>query len=169
MEFFQLQYANAGTVVERIKEVFIDLLTPNDKARQKPNEQQAERVVNYNYGESGDGELKKLPKFKGQLHVTADAASNTVVVLAPGYVMDPVKVMVEHLDEAAKPSTTVQVLRVGGSVNAEVMQSTLARLVGGQKGPAAPEVPKEEGKEGEGGPPQRSGPRGARGQSVAVE
>ena len=127
MEFFHLQYATAETVVERVKEVFVDLLTPNDKARQPRGEERPQQVYNYNFG--GSDALVKVPKYKGQLLITADATSNTVVVLAPGYVLEPVKDMIQQLDRSARTSSTVQVLKLDGMNPAQV-QSTITKILG---------------------------------------
>ena len=146
MQFFALQHAKAETVVERVKEVFVDLLTPNDKARQQRGEERPERVYNYNFGGSDD--LVKVPKYKGQLLITADATSNTVVVLAPGYVMDPVKDMILHLDESAQTSSTVQVLKLDG-LNPVQVQSAISKILG------QPGQPASAGQRGERGPDRR--------------
>ena len=136
MKFFSLRYANAEKVVDRVKEVFVDLLTPNDKARQKnQKEGQAERVYNYNFGDSDD-DLRKVPKYKGQLLISADSVSNTVVVLAPGYVLDPVEAMILHLDRTAQPSSTVRVLKVD-RLNPAQVQLAISKLLG-QGGAQAP-------------------------------
>lgn len=157
MKFFPLRYSKAEVVVERVKEVFVDLLTPNDKARQKGDKDRTERVYNYNFGDS----LQKVPKFKGQLLITADVPSNTVVVLAPGYVLDPVEEMILHIDQASTPSSTVQVLKVQG-LNAAQVQETIAKLIGGQTG-KTPGGGERNGKEGERGREGRGGP-GPRGE-----
>ena len=130
MAYIPLNYANSQVVVDKVKEVFIDLLTPNDKARQKKGgEQKSERTYNYNYGGSSD-EMVKVPKFKGQLHLTADTASNTVVILAPVYILKIVQEMVERLDESAKPSTDVQVVKLDGTINSAQVRETLAKMLG---------------------------------------
>ena len=130
----QLRYADSQTMVDKVKEVFIDLLTPNDKARQKPKGEGggSEEVINFNYGSSSSGELVKVPKFKGQLHLTADTASNSVVILAPVYILRIVEDMVRHLDDAAKPSTDVQVVKLDGTINAGQVRETLAKMLGEQ-------------------------------------
>jgi hypothetical protein len=160
LQYFQLRYAKADAVTERVKELFIDLLTPNDKARQSQQPQggeRPERVINYNFGDSGDA-MRKVPKFKGQLYITADAASNSVAVLAPRYVMEWVEPMIQHLDNAARPSETVQTMRVSGHVNPEQLQAALNRLLGqqpaGQPQPQAPQpqTPQPPGQPGPGGP-----------------
>lgn len=135
MQYYQLRYAKAEVVAERVKEVFIDLLTPNDKARQQQQQQggdRPERVINYNFGDSGDA-MRKVPKFKGQLYITADTASNSLVVLAPRYVIEWVDPMVKHLDEAARPSSSVQVLQVSGHVGPDQLQQAISRLMGQER------------------------------------
>ena len=71
--------------------------------------------------------------------------------------MDPVEAMIQHLDDAATPSSTVQVLKVDG-VNASQVQQAISKLLNPQAGSARGERGENKRNEGEG----RDGPNGSR-------
>jgi hypothetical protein len=83
---------------------------------------------NYGYGNS-DGDGQKKHQFKGALSIGVDDVSNTLVVSAAPYLMSEVSMLIEYLDEAAKPSTTVQVLNVGGGLSASGLKQALSNIL----------------------------------------
>ena len=129
---YKVSYSKAEVVAEAVKEVFRDLLSANDKSLQKNQKEkpQTERSYTYNYGSPDGKEQQKVPNFKGALSIGVDNLSNTLIVSAPEYVMKHVAVMIEQLDEAARPTSTVDVLSVGGGVNAQVVQQALSKILG---------------------------------------
>ncbi|MFV2066648.1 MAG: hypothetical protein ACC645_06670, partial [Pirellulales bacterium] len=131
MQVIKLQYSRADVVAEAVKDVFIDLLSSNDKARQKNNKQDktVERVY-FDYYESDDqGKKQMIPKFKGLLSLGIDELSNSLVVSAPEFVMIPVVHMIEELDASARPTSTVEVVSVGRGVNPARLQQMLSTMM----------------------------------------
>jgi len=129
---FKIRYSKASVVAETIKDVYRDLLSANDKALQGGQKGRAERVYNYNFSDNGG--MPKKYQFKGAISVGVDEMSNTLLVSAVPQLMDEISQMVEYLDEAAIPSTTVQVLSTGHGVSAAQVQKTLARMLGERSG-----------------------------------
>jgi len=135
MQVIKLKYSRAEVVAEAVRDVFIDLLSSNDKARQKnSNNKQGKTVerVYYDSYDSGDsqGQKQMLPKFKGLLSLGVDELSNSVVVSAPEFVMIPVVHMIDELDTSARPTSTVDVVRVGRGVNPARLQQMLSTMMG---------------------------------------
>jgi type II secretory pathway component GspD/PulD (secretin) len=132
-EPFHLQYSKAKTVAETVKDVYRDLLSENDKALlgSKGEQRESGRMYTYIFNDGGDSKGdQKTPKFKGLLSVGIDDLSNTLVVSAPAYLFDHVAKLIKALDEAAAPTSTVRVVRVGPSVSAERVQEILADVLG---------------------------------------
>jgi hypothetical protein len=126
---FTIRYSKARAVAETIKEVYRDLLSANDKSLQNGQRQRTERVF-FDFGDSGP---KKI-KFKGALSIGVDELSNTLLVSTSPRLMDEIGQLIEHLDEAARPSTTVDVVNTGLGVNGEELQRTLSRMLNGRSG-----------------------------------
>lgn len=134
---FTLKYSKATVVAEAIKDVYRDLLSANDKAYQnqqtKDGQKPPERNYTFVYGASGGGDDKKgqqeTPvKFKGLLSVGVDDISNTIIVSAPESLLENVSELIEQLDQAARPTNSVQVLQVDGKVNSAELQKRLAKI-----------------------------------------
>ena len=157
---FTIQYSKAQTVAETIKEVYRDLLSANDKSLQNNQRERTERIYSFNYGDSGP---KKF-QFKGALSIGVDEMSNTLLVSTSPRLMDEVSEMIEYLDQAARPTTTVEVLNTGLGVNGEELQRTLARMLsersrGGDRSRRSSEGRSRDGRNGRDG---RSYDRGRR-------
>jgi len=135
MQVIKLKYSRAEVVAEAVKDVFIDLLSSNDKARQKSSNGKQDKTVErvyYDYYDSNDsqGQKQMLPKFKGLLSLGIDQLSNSLVVSAPEFVMVPVVHMIEELDASARPTSAVEVVRVGRGVNPARLQQMLSTMMG---------------------------------------
>jgi type II secretory pathway component GspD/PulD (secretin) len=126
---FTIRYSKAPAVAETIKEVYRDLLSANDKSLQNSQQQRTERRI-YSFSDSGP---KKI-KFKGALSIGVDELSNTLLVSTSPRLMDEIGQLIENLDEAARPSTTVEVVNTGLGVNGEQLQRTLSRMLNGRSG-----------------------------------
>ena len=151
---FQIKYSKARVVADTVKDVFRDLLSKNDKALQT-NQKEAkntDRVYNYNYGYSGSGESEhKVPKFQGLLSIGVDELTQTLIVQAPKFVMTPVAQMIEELDNAAKPLSTVKVVTVGPGVSSEQVQVALKKLLGESRtGKTAQQPEQQQGEQQQG-------------------
>ncbi len=125
-----LKYAVAKQAAEMVKDVYRDLLSPNDKALQQANaqkQQQQERPMSfYSYllGSDQTGEEKNmLPRFKGMLSVGVDELTNTLVLSAPQGLLSDVVSLVQELDRSAQPTRpVVNVLRLQNSGTAAYLK-----------------------------------------------
>lgn len=131
MQVIKLQYSRADVVAEAVKDVFMDLLSTNDKARQKNSKQDktVERVYFDYYETDSQGKKQMIPRFKGLLSLGVDRLSNSLVVSAPEFVMIPVVQMIEELDRSARPTSTVDVVSVGRGVNPQRLQELLSTMM----------------------------------------
>ncbi len=166
MKMIRLDYAKAPQVAEVLKEVYRDLLSSNDKALQNNNQQQEQRPERgffiFGAGDGDEGNDTKLPKFKGLLSIGIDAPSNSLVISAPEFLMRSVDEVVKSLDEAAKPSNVVVVVKLEESLKGIKAQAALARAIGAAKA-AANQSQGNEGGNGENGGPGRRGQGGPEG------
>ena len=72
--------------------------------------------------------------------VGVDETSNTLLVSAEGEnLMENVKQMIETLDEAAKPLSSVSVVKLQGGVDAERVREVLAKVLGETSAGARPQ------------------------------
>ena len=117
-----LRYAKAADVSEIVKDVFRDLLSPNDKALQQnmpqQPQQQQQQQRNGGYFESlfsylteDNEKAQNVPRFKGMLSVGIDVRSNSLAISAPQILLDDVLEMIDRLDLAAKPTRPVVRIR----------------------------------------------------------
>ena len=131
-KIFELRYAKAEDVATAIKDIYRDLLSPNDKALAGSPQQESRRTYYYfdSYG-SGDDQ-QKAPRYKGLLTVAVYEPS-TLAVSAPVFLMKEITPLVERLDEMAKPTAeAVDVVQVDSGVNMEELQEKLNSLTGGE-------------------------------------
>lgn len=125
-EIIQVKYASATEVMTVIKDVYRDLLSPNDPARQNGQPQQEERPSLFSLLRD---EQNAIPRFKGLLSIGVNAKTNSVVVSAPQFLLTDVKGMITELDKAALPDRPVsQVLKVNGIVNDPLMRAILTNV-----------------------------------------
>ena len=130
---FAIRYSKAETVAETIKEVYLDLLSSNDKALQRGrDDKRPSNQTTYIFGESGsEPDRRSEVSFKGKLSIGVDSVSNTLLVSTAGQtLMDNVSKMIKALDEAAKPVSEVQTVTLKGNVNAERVRKVLAEMLG---------------------------------------
>jgi hypothetical protein len=131
---FTLKWSKAKVVGETVKDVYRDLLSSNDKALQQNDQQKnnkrAENVYITQFGGDDEGDPRGTQvKFKGKLSIGIDELSNTLVVSTEGEnLMDNVETLIKSLDEAARPAMNrVEVMKVGGSMDARDVRKALAR------------------------------------------
>ncbi len=160
---FQIEYSKASIIAETVKDVYRDLLSSNDKSLQQSNPEAKNRQPSGTTYIFGDGDNSNKPErshvsFKGKLSFGVDDVSNLLLVSCEGeQLLKSVSQMIETLDEAAKPATTVSVVQLGGNVNAEKVRAVLLGLLGDQKSPAQPNS-----QNGQPKAPQGNQPRGNR-------
>ncbi len=135
-QIFTLKHSKATTIAEAIKDVYRDLLSTNDKAYQnqqgKEGQKPPERNYTFVYGNSGDDDKSKQQdtpiKFKGLVSLGVDDISNTIIVSAPESLLENVAELIEQLDRAARPTNSVQVVKLDGKINSSDLQKRLQKI-----------------------------------------
>jgi hypothetical protein len=133
-KIFTVQYSKAKTIATTIKEVYRDLLSTNDKdlQRNNPNEQKSKvNRIYYSWGGGDDDQQQRTQvRFKGLLSIGVDELSNILIVSAPESLLENVGIMIKQLDEAARPTSTVRIMKVNSRINSALLQLKLAEIVG---------------------------------------
>ncbi len=136
-QVFTLKYSKATVLAEAIKDVYRDLLSATDKALQsnqpgKEGQKPPERNYTFIYGGSegeDKGKNKETPvKFKGLISVGVDDISNTIIISAPESLLENISQLIDQLDRAARPTNSVQVVKLDGKVNATELQKRLSKI-----------------------------------------
>jgi type II secretory pathway component GspD/PulD (secretin) len=170
-QIIPLRYAQAKVVAETVKDVFRDLLSPNDKALIGSNPQPQQQPQQNNERGSGsffdsmmmsflaaESDAADVPRFKGMLSIGIDDRSNTLIVSAPQILLDEVSDMVAALDnKAALTRPVVEVMQLSGPGMVKQIHESLQQKNGttlnGPAGAAAPGQP-----DGQTPPPQAGTP-----------
>lgn len=136
---FGLKFSQASVIAETVKSVYRDLLSSNDPSLQNKGDgkqqPQTGPSMSYVFGRSSNNDDKKdEPKdqpirFKGLLSIGVDEISNTIVVSAASGLMEDISHLIEILDEAAKPTTTFQVVPLSQNVDPVALQEKLSRMI----------------------------------------
>jgi type II secretory pathway component GspD/PulD (secretin) len=137
-EAIKVKYSRAQDIANSLKEVYRDLLSSKDKEFQGKDGQKGttRTETHYRFFNSGDSDntgKKSAPvkiNFEGTLSVGVDEISNTVIVSAEESIWSNIRQLVEQLDEAARPGTTVKVHEVRSSVPAAQLRQALAEALG---------------------------------------
>ena len=134
-----MKYSQASVIAETVKSVYRDLLSSNDPSLQNKGDgkqqPQTSPSMSYVFGRSSNNDdTKDEPKdqpirFKGLLSIGVDEISNTIVVSAASGLMEDISHLIESLDEAAKPTTTFQVVPLSQNVDASAIQEKLGRMI----------------------------------------
>ncbi len=127
-----VDFSKAEVVVDAIKEAYRDLLSTNDKAFEKEKSGGG--------GEGGGKESKRGSSsdsifeggmsysFSGRLSMGVDKITNSVIVSAEGEdLLKLVCEMINELDEAAKPTGSIEVIKLDGA-NGAAMEKALTAL-----------------------------------------
>ena len=154
-EIVPLSYSKATVVEKALKDVYADLLSPNDR-RLKEGQPKPDRSVTINLGD-GDS-VTKYPRWKGQLSIGVDELSNSLIISAPTYLFDDVKTKITALDEAARPVSTVRVMKIDGRLSAAGLQAKLSEIMGGGSGRRPPSGRSSSPSRPPAGPPRPPGP-----------
>ena len=159
-----IKYSKASVIAEAVKDVYRDLLSENDKALQSgkkdDKDRPTDRSYTYIYGGGGDGadqEQEQPIRFKGLLSIGVDELSNNLVVSASQGLLDNVTLIVEALDEAAAPNSSVQVIHLDSRVNARQLREKLHGIFGPKAPPQKGDQNKNQqpGQNGQPGQPQQ--------------
>lgn len=119
-QMVQVRFGDAPGIAAVVKDVFLDLLSPNDEALTKNRQQQEQPRERFSYfGSTTSSDDEKLPRFKGLLSVGVDAEANMLVVSAPQFLLTDVVALIGELDDAARPNMpVVRVMQPGAFSNA---------------------------------------------------
>ena len=150
-QVFTLKYSKATILGEAIKDVYRDLLSTNDKAYQnnqpgKEGQKPPERNYTFVYGnaESDDKSKQETPiKFKGLVSLGVDDISNTIIVSAPESLMENISELIEQLDSAARPTNSVQVVKLDGKINSTELQKRLQKILTKPQQKPQPQKPQQ--------------------------
>ena len=132
-KIFKLENTKAESVAQAVKDVFRDLLSANDKALEKKGGEQQTQTRVYSYfgsGDDDDGGDENPIRFKGLLSIGVDPTSDTLVVSSTASLMDIVSELVLELDKAAEQSSLVHVVKVGPTVDIQLIQERLSKALG---------------------------------------
>ena len=132
-KLMHVEFSNAEVIVEAIKEAYRDLLSTNDKAFEKEK-------AGGGGGGAGASESKRGSSsdsifnggmnysFSGRLSMGVDKITKTIIVSAEGEdLLKLVCEMITHLDEAAKPTGSIEVIKLDGA-NGAAMEKALMAL-----------------------------------------
>ena len=130
-KLMHVEFSNAEVIVDAIKEAYRDLLSTNDKAFEKEKS---------GGGGGGASESKRGSSsdpisnggmnysFSGRLSMGVDKITKTIIVSAEGEdLLKLVCEMITELDEAAKPTGSIEVIKLDGA-NGAAMEKALMAL-----------------------------------------
>ena len=151
-KLWSLQNAKAADVAATLKDVYRDLLSTNDPALQRGDEEKkgepAGPAYTYVYGRNGkDGDEGREPeppiRFKGLLSVGVHDESNTLVVSASEGLMANVETLVDSLEANARTTDAASLMWQGGERGGAEMRSRLKEMFGDRLtvAPAAQDPP----------------------------
>jgi len=130
-KLIQIEYSNPETIVEAIKEAYRDLLSSTDKTFEKEKSgSSGGGVTEAKRGASSDSIADGAMNFtfNGRLSMGVDKLTKTIIVTAEGE--DLLKLICElitQLDEAAKPTGSIEVIKLDGA-NGAAMEKALTAL-----------------------------------------
>ena len=141
-DLVEIKYGQAQKIADTVKEAYRDLLSSNDKVftdgrqqgqggGQKP---QASKSRNGNGSGFRDSDGNQDAggtnfSFKGKLSIGVDDIGNTLLISAEGEpLLNLVKSMITRLDDAARPASEVQVIRIPGSISTRSLQLALQAM-----------------------------------------
>lgn len=136
-KLMKIEFSDADAIVEAIKDAYRDLLSTNDKAFQKEaGEGKGSEGKESKRGDSPDSVFDGAMNFSfsGRLSLGVDKVTKTIIVSAEGEdLLKLVCEMITELDNAAKPSGSVEILKLDGS-NSKAMEKALTALSKANKG-----------------------------------
>ncbi|MEM9828495.1 MAG: secretin N-terminal domain-containing protein [Planctomycetota bacterium] len=153
----KIQYGQASSIAETVKEAYRDLLSSNDKAFAGKK-----AAGGGGGGGSGGGDMPEKSRggsgfgltsgdesgggtnfsFRGKLSLGVDRVGNTILVSAEGdSLLSLVIDTIEQLDEAAQPQGRVEIIEVDGAINGDQLARALRVLSGRSAANNAPAKP----------------------------
>lgn len=141
-KIFTLKYSKAPAIANAIKEVYSGLFNSQDldNKNQKGSKDKEKSLSTYRFQsvvriyDSSNINNKTPPqpieaRFDGVLSLGVDEVSNTIIVSSQVQVMPGIALMIESLDIAAKPKTTIQVRSLGPGLKAKALRKLLAKTL----------------------------------------
>ncbi len=167
-KLFIVKYSKASLIANTMKDAYRDLLSSNDRALQNANKQNKQQrppgmTVISMAGFGGDSpptDTRTSARFDGKLSIGVDDVSNSLLVSTEGEnLMSVMEGMIKALDEAAKPVSDVQVVKLGRDTDGARLQETLQKVFGAQQ-TSSQEAAKPQGPSNQpnGGNGRRPGP-----------
>ena len=131
-KLMHVEFSNAEVIVEAIKEAYRDLLSTNDKAfeKEKAGGGGGGGASESKRGSSSDSIFNggMNYSFSGRLSMGVDKITKTIIVSAEGEdLLKLVCEMITQLDEAAKPTGSIEVIKLDGA-NGAAMEKALMAL-----------------------------------------
>ena len=129
-KLMHVEFSNAEVIVDAIKEAYRELLSTNDKAFEKEKTGGGGGASESKRGSSADpisnGGMNY--SFSGRLSMGVDKITKTIIVSAEGEdLLKLVCEMITELDEAAKPTGSIEVIKLDGA-NGAAMEKALMAL-----------------------------------------
>ena len=133
----KVEYSKAQNITDAIKDAFRDLLSSNDKAlarNQQDSGQGTGSKESKHRSEDSISDGGMNYEFSGKLSLGVDAITNTIIVSAKGEdLLKLVCEMIEELDQKAMRNETVEVLKVNGT-STQALEKALKNLLKPQNG-----------------------------------
>jgi type II secretory pathway component GspD/PulD (secretin) len=139
----KVNYSQADAVAEAIKDAYRDLLSSNDKSFQ----QDGEKKESKRDGDDsiGSGGAMNFGGFSGKLSLGVDRVTNSIIVFAEGEdLLKLVIELIEDLDEAAKPSGSLQVVKLDGGISSKSLEKALKAMLESTRKPKDPNQQQQE-------------------------
>ncbi|WP_197529186.1 secretin N-terminal domain-containing protein [Aeoliella mucimassa] len=151
----KLKYSQAKVVAAALKDVYRDLLSSRDKEFETEDKKgaatQRETTTIIRYGQgTGDSDDGKKPTpvkvgFQGALSIGVDEISNIIIISVQEELFESVLQIVQSLDEAASPQTTVAVHSLHSGISPEALKKALSEALGDPWVGGKPEKQRTEG------------------------
>lgn len=128
----KVEYSKAQNISDAIKDAFRDLLSSNDKAlarNQQDSGQAGGSKESKHRSEDSISDGGMNYDFSGKLSLGVDTITNTIIVSAKGEeLLKLVCEMIEELDQKAKRNETVEVLQAGNT-NTKALEKALKNML----------------------------------------
>ena len=128
----KVEYSKAQNISDAIKDAFRDLLSSNDKAlarNQQDSGQAGGSKESKHRSEDSISDGGMNYDFSGKLSLGVDTITNTIIVSAKGEeLLKLVCDMIEELDQKAKRNETVEVLQAGNT-NTKALEKALKNML----------------------------------------
>ncbi len=128
----RIQYSQADAIVEAVKDAYRDLLSSNDKSFQEGGggggggKKESKRDGD----DSISGGAMRFSGFSGKLSLGIDRVTNSIIVFAEGEdLLNLVVELIEDLDQAAKPSGSMRVVKLDANMSGKAIERALKAIV----------------------------------------